>query len=364
MPGKLSQTLQRRGGVALLAAGSIAISACGAVNQGVSSTPAPTPAPSDLIYVFNQGDASISVIDSASNQVKVTKTVPFPAYGLYPSNQYGLKSGYLLLPQPTKVTILKDADLSVAATIPMVAAQGLWSAILPDGKTGVVVARETDTLAWVDMDPSSKAFGSIQKSLTTPGKVGFCDVSLSKDGHYAYIPDLFTSQLQVVDLTTGQTASIDASPVKKPFMGTVSWDGKIWAVEGKEGPGQEAYLSLADPTHPKLLKVLGAADGLGSGPHTDEFRPDNRYDFVIDQTSDKVSVVDTTTFAIVQTIVLPTGSLPRVGAFSYNGNKLFVNLEGTDSVAVIDTHAFKLTATIPVGKKPSGLAPTRYGWTG
>lgn len=359
MPVRMRRTLRRRSGAALLAVWSIAISACGAINQGVT----PIPAPSDLIYVFNQGDATISVIDSASNQVKVTQTVPFPAYGLYPSNQYGLKSGYLLLPQPARVTILKDSDLSVAATIPMVAAQGLWTAILPDGKTGIVVARETDTLSWVNMDPSSKSFGSIEKSLTTPGKVGFCDVSLSKDGHYAFIPDLYTSQLQVVDLTSGQTVYLEASPIKKPFMGTVSWDGKIWAVEGQAGTGQEAYLSLADPTHPTVLKVLGAADGLGSGPHTDEFRPDNRYDFVLDQKSAQVSVVDTATFTVVQTIALPPGSLPRVAAFSYHGNKLFVNLEGTNSVAVIDTHTFKLTATIPVGKKPSGLASTRYAWT-
>jgi len=34
---------------------------------------------------------------------------------------------------------------------------------------------------------------------------------------------------------------LDASPIKKPFMGTVSWDGKIWAVEGKAGSKLERF---------------------------------------------------------------------------------------------------------------------------
>ncbi len=351
-----------RAGVALAAIGSTAIlSGCAGGKVGSVGQGAQTPSP-DLIYVFNKGDNTISVIDPSSQRVKVVQTVPFSAYGLYPSNQWGLQSGYLMLPQPGKVTILRDKDLKPVATIPLAAAKGLWTAMLPDGKTGIMVARETDQLQWVNMDPASREFGVVTRSITIPGKVGLCDVSIDPSGKYAFIPDLYKSKLQVIDLASGATVYLAASPVPKAFMGTVSWDGKIWAVEGSKGNGEVAYLSLADPTHPKLLKVLDQASGLGLGPHTDEFSPDNRYDFVLDRKSSEVSVIDTSTFTVVKNIELPAGGQPRVGAFSYHGNALYVSLEGTNSVAVIDTKNLTLLKVIKVGKQPVGLAPTRYAW--
>lgn len=348
--------------LAMKAAGGIAatgflLSACGtAQNTGVA-------APSAFIYVFNKGSGTISVIDPKDNQVKVIQTVPFPAYGLYPSNQYGLGSGYLMLPEPTKVAILKDSNLTAAATIPMTSAKGLWTAIMPDGKTGIVVARATSLISWVNMDPTSKAFGTVEKSVTVPGKVGLCDVSLSPNGRYAYIPDLYTSQLQVVDTSNGNTVYLGPSPIGKSFMGTVSWDGKIWAIEGSDGNGSEAYLSLANPKHPTVLKVITQADGLGTGPHTDEFSPNNQYDFVLDRTSSDVSVVSMKTFKVIHTIQLPVGGLPRVAAFSYTGATLYVSLEGVNSVAAINTQTFQVEKIIKVGLDPVGLAPTRYQWT-
>lgn len=333
------------------------LAACGASASGVQ-----TQSP-DLIYVFNKGDNTISVIDPVDQQVKVVQTIPFSAYGLYPSNQYGLGSGYLMLPETSKVTILRDSTLKPVASIPMKAANGLWTAILPGGKTGIIVGRYDSTISWVNMDPSSREFGVVIRSVTVPGNVGMCDISTDPSGRYAYIPDLFTSQLQVVDLQTGKTVYLGPSPIKKSFMGTVSWNGKIWAVEGSSGNGQVAYLSLADPTHPKLLKILDQSSGIGLGPHTDEFRPDSKYDFVFDRTSSEVNVVDTSTFQVVHTIELPVGGEPRVGAFSYHGNILYVSLEGVNSVAAINTNTFKLISIIKVGKDPVGLAPTLYAWT-
>lgn len=334
----------------------LALTACG-TSAGVQTTPP------DLIYVFNKGDNTISVIDPVDEQVKVVETVPFAAYGMYPSNQYGLGSGYLMLPTPTKVTIMRDSNLKPVATIPMAAANGIWTAMLPDSKTGVIVGRSNDQIDWVNMNPASREFGVVTRTVTVPGKAGLCDISIDPTGRYAYIPDLYTSTLRVVDLRTGKTVYLAPSPVKRSFMGTVSWNGKIWAVEGSAGNGKVAYLSLADPTHPRLLKVLGQGDGIGLGPHTDEFRPDDRYDFVLNQKSSEVSVVDTTSLRVVRMIELPKGGKPRVAAFSYHGNILYVSLEGVNSVAAIDTHTFKVIQIIKVGKDPVGLAPTQYAWT-
>lgn len=327
----------------------------GAVGKGVQVRA------KDLIYVFNKGSNSISVIDPATSSVKVVQTIPFSAYGLYPSNQYGLNSGYLMVPSATKVTLLRDSNLKPAATLSMPAAKGLWTAMLPSGQTGLAVARATGQISWIDMNPASREFGVVTKNVSVPGKVGLCDISLSPTGTYAYIPDLYKSKLQVVNTQTGATAYLGPSPLKKSFMGTVSWNGKIWAVESSAGHGGVEYMSLANPTRPTLIKTLTPANGLGLGAHTDEFSPNSQYDFVLDRTSSQVSVVSMKTFQVVHTINLPLHGLPRVGAFSYNGNTLFVSLEGVNAVAAINTHTYA-TKIIKVGTDPVGLAPTSYHW--
>lgn len=351
------QKLQR---VAAVAVTAIVGAACGTTNSVAKGQQV---RPADLIYAFNKGDGTVSVIDPSTATVKVVQNLPFPAYGLYPSNQYGLGSGYLLVPEPGKVVILKDQNLKAAATINMAAAKGIWAAIMPNGKTGLLVGRSTDQISWVNMDPASREFGVVTRSVTVPNQAGLCDVSLSPSGKYAYIPDLLTNQIQVVDTTTGNTVYQASVPgLVKPFMGTVSWNGKIWAVESSDGNGSVFYFDLTNPAKPKLIKSVTQLDGLGLGAHTDEFSANGRYDFVLDRTSSQVSVVDTSTFNVVHTITLPAGGLPRVGAFSYNGNKLFVSLEGVNSVADINTKTFALTSVIKVGTDPVGIAPTDYSW--
>lgn len=335
----------------------VVATACGASSSVVQRRPP------DLIYAFNKGNNTVSVIDPVDQQVKVVETLPFDAYGLYPSNQYGLGSGYLMLPEKNKVVIMRDSDLKPAATVNMPGANGIWNKILPNGKEGVIVGRSTDQIVWVNMDPASREFGVVLRRVTMPGKLGFCDVSLDPSGRYAYIPDLYASKLQIIDLQSGKTVYLGNSPVKQSFMGTVSWNGKIWAVETSAGNGAVEYFSLANPIRPKLIRVLTQADGIGLGPHTDDFSPNDQYDFVIDRKSSQVSVVSTSNFSVVATINLPEGGKPRVGAFSYHGNILYVSLEGRNEVAAINTHTFKVIKLIKVGPDPVSVAPTLYAWT-
>lgn len=339
-----------------LAVTGLGLIGCGTKGQGVPQRPL------NLLFSFNRGDGTVTVIDGAASEPKVTQTVPFAPYGLYPSNQYSPGTGFVLLPQPGKVTIMRTADLSVAGTVDMTGATGIWADILPSGKAAIVVGRETDQIKWINLDPSAGGLGRVDFTLEVPGRVGICDESIDPAGRYAYIPDLYTNQLTVVDLHSRAIVFTGASQRPKPFMGTVSWDGKWWTVEHQGSPGGVSIYSLADPTRPVLAAFIDKTSGLGQGPHTDEFRPDSRYDFVIDKESADVTVIDMATLKVAATVNLPVGSGPTVGAFSYDGATLYVNLPGANAVAAIDTHAFKVIKLIPVGKEPIGIAPDRYSW--
>lgn len=75
--------------------------------------------------------------------------------------------------------------------------------------------------------------------------------------------------------------------------------------------------------------------------------------YVTNAGSDTVSVIDTSTNAVVATI--PLGDAPQRVAFNQDGSKAYVTNSGDNTVSVIDTVLQIVTATIPVGTSPSGL---------
>jgi YVTN family beta-propeller protein len=188
-------------------------------------------------------------------------------------------------------------------------------------------------------------------------------MSIGPGGAAAYVPCLYSNEAMVIDLKSRRIAWEKPTSVKKPFMGTVSWNGRYWTVETNQGDGGGVIVySLKNPMAPEQLAVLGKAQGLGTNPHTDEFTPDGRYDLVIDNGSSQVSVIDLAKLKVVKNIQLPEGSAPTVGAFSPDGTKFYVSLTKKDAVAVIDVAKQDLLRTIPIGTAPAGIVAGSYDW--
>ncbi|MEM7247545.1 MAG: YncE family protein [Acidobacteriota bacterium] len=80
--------------------------------------------------------------------------------------------------------------------------------------------------------------------------------------------------------------------------------------------------------------------------------------WVTDQLAE-VSVIDTSTRAVLATLELPT--VGRGVAASLTDDRVYVSLPSADSVAVIDTSSVGVVASISVGDDPDGLAVTPDG---
>jgi YVTN family beta-propeller protein len=76
--------------------------------------------------------------------------------------------------------------------------------------------------------------------------------------------------------------------------------------------------------------------------------------YVGNETSNSVSVISTSTNGVVATI--PVGAFPHGIAISPNGKTLYVSNNSGASVSVVNTSTKKVTATIAVGTEPSGMA--------
>jgi YVTN family beta-propeller protein len=70
------------------------------------------------------------------------------------------------------------------------------------------------------------------------------------------------------------------------------------------------------------------------------------------ETLGTISVVDTSTKKIVNTIELPKGARPMGTLISRDGSRLFVVNGLSDDMTVVDTASAKALKTLPMGRVP------------
>jgi DNA-binding beta-propeller fold protein YncE len=230
-----------------------------------------------------------------------------------------------------------------------------FAGVTPNGKTLWNAAREVDEIQEIDADPNSRTFGQILTRIDSPlsskastptaalGAMRPCDMSITPDGKYAFIPDLGGETVTAVDIRAKKVINqlllepLVTGTRVRPFMLTTN--GKIALVENLEGT--YAVLDVSDPYNMYEIKRLTQADGVGVNPQTSEFTPDGKYAYLIANGSPNVpgvvSVLDLNTLTITKQITLPTGCRPHAGDFTRDGRHFFVNCSASSSVAVIDT---------------------------
>lgn len=317
----------------------------------------------DLVFVFNTGDKTVSIIDAAKDEVVKTAFVDTTAS--WPSNQWISKGDYLWLNTAKGVQAFKVSELKPIKTI-QTGSNANWQEVTPDGKFLIVSARESDRQYKIVADPESPDFLSIVARLDTYKGAGPCDITVGHHGRFGFIPDLYGSTFAVMDIERFERLVFPTEPVVaaaeevKPFMATVSPDGKYVFVETFEGgTGTEMIWDVSAPKDPVEVRRLTQKEGLGINPWSDEFTPDGRYNFIINRGSGDITVVDLDDLEIVNTIPIASDGKPPTGDFSPAGDKFYVSLPPKDRVAVVDVEKQKVIKTIEVGPGPAGVVGVR-----
>jgi YVTN family beta-propeller protein/parallel beta-helix repeat protein len=115
------------------------------------------------------------------------------------------------------------------------------------------------------------------------------------------------------------------------------------------------------------VSVIDTATGLAitkvkvgrSMPEGVAVTPDGKKAYVTDRWGVNVSVVDTATNTVTDTVKV--GSDPYGVAISPDGKKVYVANSGSNNISIINTDANTVTATVPVGNQPEGIAITPDG---
>ncbi|ACM56851.1 twin-arginine translocation signal domain-containing protein [Halorubrum lacusprofundi] len=335
--------------------------------------------PQPTMFVFNNGDRTVSVIDTESDELVTSAFLGTTAS--FPANQYstGIDADHdvLWLNVSGGVRGIDQRTLEEVAYVetgygpnyPNVTPDGDHLLIASGGTTGMEPeGDENHAIFRVDADRDSDTFGEVTAQIET-GYVGPCDMTLGPDGDYAFVVDVADEAIRVLTVDPFETVARVGSgePVTEgnvlPFMCTAAFDGEYLLVENGEGTlggdpevpreGSESLWDISDPENPEEVGKITRDDGLPGAPVTSEVSPDNEAAYLLIP-GEGVGVIDLKSFEYEAT--LDVGGSSISASWGPNREKLYVPVQDANQVAVIDHASREVVETIGVGEAPTGAA--------
>lgn len=270
------------------------------------------------------------------------------------------------------VTVINGSDLKVVATIAVgKRPRGIQSS--PDGKSvyvalsGTPIAlppkldangnpifkrgKDDDDDAAAPSDKTADGIGVIdvaQKKLTSIMHVGSDpeEFALSKSGSEIYVSNEDVKTASVVNIASGKVTHI--IPVgQEPEGVQTAPDGKSFYVTCESG-GDVYVVDTAS------FKTIGHFT-VPPRPRSVDFLPDNKVGFVPSESVGLLNVIDAVHHTVIKAITLPPTSRPVRVRVSPDGRKVYVSNGRAGTVSVIDSHSYALLDSIKVGTRPWGL---------
>jgi YVTN family beta-propeller protein len=286
----------RNGSRAGWARGFAALCAMLAMGLGAMASPAAAP----FAYVANDGDGTVSVIDTATNMLVATVPV-----GVNPE----------------------------------------WVAVTPDGKRAYVTNINPNTVSVIDTATNTVA-------ATVSVEVFPNGVAVTPDGTHVYVANNGSDAVSVIDTATKTVVATVAVGIA-PVGVAVTRMGNTPMSRITSTPGTVSVIATASNTVVATVPV-------GSLPRGVAVTPDGTRAYVANSFSNTVSVIATASNTVVATV--PVGRFPFGGvAVTPDGTHVYVTNHDSDSVSVIDTVSNTVVATVPVGSFPFGVAVTPNG---
>jgi DNA-binding beta-propeller fold protein YncE len=321
-----------------------------------------------LLYVCNEGAASVTVVDMETREV--VTTVDLRELGFSPEAK------------PHHVVAEPDGSHWYVSLI------GENRVLKLDRSHELVAQAEMETPGLMALDPGSGRLyvGRSMKAVQPPQRIGVirtADMSVEEREVFVPRPHAIAVQadrgwIHTASLATNQIASLPAdgdglelteldAPVRTYVQFVLSPDGRRMIATGQTS-GELLDFDVTAPSSPELLRSLQ----LGGEPWHPSYGPEGRHVYVPRKTADAVDVVDVDTWEVAATIQHEAISQPHGSVLSPDGRFLFVsnnNLDGAwgpaesetadgdppGAVVVIDTRTREVVDVLTVGHNSTGL---------
>jgi len=267
------------------------------------------------IYVTNEGDGTLSVIDGGTHQL--VATLPL---GKRPRGIQSSPDGKLLY---------------VALSGSPIATPGVDERTLPPAD------KQADGIGVVDV--KTRRLLRVIKGVSDPEQV-----AVSRDGKRLYIASEDSESVVVLDTAgSGVVAALRAGG--EPEGMTISPDGAIVYATSE----RDNLVSVLDTRSNKVIHQIA----VGTRPRASAFSLDGRRAYVTSEVDANVTVIDVHQSKVLHTIHLPGEQIRPVGVVVANdGKTVYVATGRGATVVAIDTATRTVRASVKVGARPWSVA--------
>ena len=379
MPGKFSLNARAAASGALLllaacasaaASGSDATAAPAAVARSASAT--------NWLYVCNQNDASVSVIDMSTN--RVVRTIDLTKLGF----SANAKPHHIAVEPDGShwyVTLIGDGKIVKFDRDDHVVAEAMFET------PGMLALHPTQDVMYVGRSMTAvnppQRIGVVQRSTMAIEELG---VFFPRPHAMVVAPS--TGTVYTASLAVNQMAAVDASsenvqlknvegPQHALMQFALSPDGRTLAASA-ELSARVLFFDLSDPMKPTQT----ASVPVGAQPFDPVYTPDGRWVYLGNKAANTITIIDAATKQVAKTLSGEGIAQPHGAVVSPDGRFVYIsnnNLSdaghamhgaapapaaaqpapakpaGTGTVVVIDTGTQEIVSVIPVGHNASGM---------
>jgi YVTN family beta-propeller protein len=295
------------------------------------------------VYVGNGGSSSVSVIDTATNQVVGS---PIPV-GLGPFGMAITPDARTAYVANIDVGLVKAIDVGtkqVAGTPIEVGGGPEGIAITPDGTRAYVATNGGERVAVIDT-----ADNFVGPPIPVAGDPD--SVAITPDGRSAYVTDLTSGDVSVIDTAANQVVGPPIPVGSSPRGIAITPDGSRAYVANS---GSKTVSVIDTATN----QVVGPPIEVENEPYAVAVTPDGSRVYVTNRGMGTVSVIDTATNQVVGPPIQLTGE-PTAIAITPDGTRAYVTNGMSGIVAVIETATNQVVGPpIMVGTAPESIAIT------
>jgi YVTN family beta-propeller protein len=304
-------------------------------------------------YVTNAFAPSVSVIDTATNQVAATIAFPVWSVPFAAAITPDLKKVYVTSLDATStcgtnsVFVIDTASNTIGANPIAVGCGPTGIAVTPDGTRAYVANQYDSTVSVIDA-----ATDTVSATVTLPYGSALANVAISPDGQRAYVTAVAANSVFVIDTSSNTVLGTPIGVGTSPGGIAVSPDGRQVFVASNGALGTVSVIDAAAGTVVTTIAPF-------SYPAAIAFTPDGVLAYVtnggINNGVFTVSVVDTASSTIVGNPIT-VDSFPNSIAITFDGKQAYVGNEGSSTVSVIDIAGNTVIATVSGMNSPRGVA--------
>jgi YVTN family beta-propeller protein len=318
-----------------------------------------------MLYVCNQGEATVSVIDMQSQAVVETVDLK--------------QMGFSENAKPHHAVAEPDGSHWYVTLIGA-------NTVLKFNRNNEIVGRTDgfEVPGLMSMHPSRDLLlvGRSMSAVNPPKRIGMIQrsdmsvrqfdtffarphaLSIASDGRHAYTASLATNQLLSVDLESEETNLTRFGGATQTLVQFAESPDGTMMLAGGQVTGQLLLFDTSDPSSIQVLDTLQ----VGKQPWHPVITPDNKRAYVPNKSSNSISVIDLEAREVTATITGEGIAQPHGTALSPDGRYLFVsnnNRKGTytpsgdnpdaGTITVIDTQTNDIVKVIEVGTYPTGV---------